>query len=100
MPSRGRRIAARQAQLGQKRKKGRGPSGIPTTPDVDRDDQVLPQTSPVTSTVTEPRPTSTTARRTEARPAVYRYVGSELRRILLLSGVILAVLVALSFVID
>ena len=97
MPTRGRRIAARQAQLGQKRKKGRGPSGMPSMPDPEMEEHGLPSSIPETATFAgQPA----TPRRTETRPAAYRYVGSELRRVLLVTCVIIIVLVALSFILD
>lgn len=97
MPNRGRRIAARQAQLGQKRKRGRGPSGIPSTADTEMGEHGLGHSTPETATLAEQ---TTTTRRTSTQPAAYRYVGSELRRVLLVSCVIIIVLVALSFIVD
>jgi hypothetical protein len=108
MPRKGRRVAAKQAQLGQKRKRGRGPSGIPVTPPQNTDGQAVEVTRPEATTIAEARPIPTSApsvaqtRRVETRnrPLVYSFVGPEIRRITLLSGVILAILVALSFVLN
>jgi len=98
MPSRGRRIAARQAQLGQRRRRGRGPSGIPTASALGREAQAEPESATTTTALTETR--LSPVPRTESQPMVYRYVGAELRRALILSGVIIAILVALSFLLD
>lgn len=108
MPRKGRRVAAKQAQLGQKRKKGRGPSGIPEMPPQNRDGQAATVTRPEAATIAEARPIPTPApsvaqtRRVETRnrPLVYSFVGAEIRRIMLLSSVIIAILVTLSFVLD
>ena len=98
MPNRGRRVAARQAQIGLKRKKSRGPSGIPTEPRPNVTNQAPPNTNALGTPVTAPRPTP--IRRTDPRPAVYSYIGPEIRRILLLGGIIIAILVALTLIID
>ncbi|MCZ6535376.1 MAG: hypothetical protein V3U95_06310 [Dehalococcoidia bacterium] len=109
MPRKGRRVAAKQAQLGQKRKRGRGPSGIPVVmPPQNRDGQAATVTRPEAATIAEARPIPTSApsiaqtRRVETRnrPLVYSFVGAEIRRIMLLSSVIIAILVTLSFVLD
>ena len=106
MPQRGRsrRTAARQTQLGQrKRRQTRGPSGTPAAQEpkpaaepvsvaaegVSADAPSIPQPSPQRQS---------SPRAAEARPAVYAYVAPELRRILAFSGATLAILVALTFV--
>jgi len=108
MPRKGRRVAAKQAQLGQRRKRGRGPSGIPVIPPENRDGQAPTVTRPEAAIIAESRPAATSSptaaptRRIETRnrPLVYSFVGAEIRRITLLSGVILAILVTLSFVLN
>ena len=108
MPQSGksRRAAARQSQLGQKKKRqSRGPSGVPATVEpslVSRTGEPpvsLPQTrvnTPVTETAVAPRPQI--GRHPEQRPAVYAYVRSEIKRIVGLSAGAIAILIALSFV--
>ena len=106
MPQRGksRRTAARQTQLGQrKRRQTRGPSGTPAgsepRPAIE---SVSAAAEGVSADVTSiPQPSSqrqSSPRAAEARPAVYAYVAPELRRILTFSGATLAILVALTFV--
>ena len=106
MPQRGRsrRTAARQTQLGQrKRRQTRGPSGTPAAPEPKPADEpaaaVVESVGPVGTSSTQPSPQRQSSPRTaEARPAVYAYVAPELRRILTFSGATLAILVALTFV--
>ena len=109
MPSRGRKRASRQAQLSQKRRRSRsgtstrtfdaGPTApreaVPSTPAV--------RTTPV-ATATEaaaPAPAAPRRQRRQATPntpMVYRYLGRELRQIGILASIMVATLVALSFV--
>ncbi len=106
MPQRGksRRTAARQTQLGQrKRRQTRGPSGTPTAPEPKpATESVAVSAEGVTpDTLPTPQPSlqrQSSPRAAEARPAVYAYVAPELRRILTFSGATLAILVALTFV--
>ncbi len=106
---RGKKVAARQAQLSKRKKRGRGPSGIPTMTAAQRRTQPVdsPQPSaaaeampsraaPAAAVTASPAPQATAA--VSARqPLVYSYVGNEMRRILILSGVIIVAIVALSF---
>ena len=114
MPGKGRRVASRQAQLRQKRsKESRGPIGTPTgTPTAD-------PTPPAVGTQTDgpaPAPKQTAAPVPQSRPAVqpvpaspsrpparsrtdrplaYSYIRTELRRILILSGIVIVALIVL-----
>ena len=120
MPGRDRRVASRQGQLNRRRKRQqRGPSGIPvaTAVPVQEDehaDSVATDTSkapasvPAASTTGQAPPVA--ARATPvSRPSVgprlrrdqassVNYVAPELRRILAMAGVILVMLIVLSFV--
>ena len=128
MAGKARRAAARQGELSRRKKRGqRGPSGIPTTAapqqeaaqnvtgtavaesatapsDVDGETQ-QPQSAVATVAAPAVRPSYQSpqprgqGRTRGERPTAYNYVGSELRRIAALSTVVLAALVALSFVI-
>lgn len=125
MAGKGRRAASRQGELSRRRKKGqRGPSVVPATPvrsqqqngsetavavetAVDTETKVNPvqQAQPVVAAASpRPAPQPATQPRSQGRqrgerPAAYNYAGAELRRIAVLSTVMLAALVALSFVI-
>ena len=106
---RGKKVAARQAQLSKRKKRGRGPSGIPTMTAAQRRTQPVDspqpsasadaapaQTAPAAAVAASPAPQATVV--VSARqPLVYSYVGNEMRRILILSGVIIVAIVALSF---
>ena len=127
MAGKARRAAARQGELSRKKKRGqRGPSGIPAAP-ARIQQQAVAGSSVAVDSAAEPesqagageqpqaavavpaaasRPTSQPAalprgqgRVRGERPAAYNYVGSELRRIAVLSTAVLAALVVLSFVI-
>ena len=71
-------------------------------PSAEDADQALEPAEGVESEAVRPATTATVTppvrRRPEPRPAVYAYVGPELKRIFVLSGSVLVVLVALSFV--
>ena len=105
--SRSKRVAARQAKLGQRRKRlQRGPSGFPVAPVQDANVGVTDGSS-VSPAGVEPvtqRPVSFAAQRppstrhAEPRPNVYNYAGAELRRIMGLSVGVLAILIVLTFV--
>lgn len=106
---RGKKVAARQAQLSKRKKRGRGPSGIPTMSAAQRRTQPVDSPQPsaateATSTQAAPAAAVTAAPAPQAtaavsarQPLVYSYVGNEMRRILMLSGVIIAAIVVLSF---
>ena len=123
MAGKARRAAARQGQLNRRRKKSqRGPSGIPSagavvdspdpasaangTVDSDGNDGVAVaqrpspavRQAPVARNATAGRPVrAESASRTRGeRPTAYNYVGSELRRISVLSASVVAVLIVLA----
>ena len=115
MPQRGRskRAAARQTQLGQRKKRqARGPVAVTQTaraPDaaVVTDAEVAlapeqqpeprhPEATPVAVAAAPSRPAH--SRPSEPRPAIYGYVKSEVQRIGILATGALAVLIALTFV--
>ena len=120
MPGKSRRVASRQAQLSRRRKRAqKGPAGmIPAAPlPVEVDGQ---QAEAPPAVVTEPpasSPPAASARPSPVaqrpapvaaaapkrapsrirgeRPATYNFIGAELRRILLMAGVVLAVIIVL-----
>ena len=120
MPAKGRRIASRQAQLGRRRRQQNrkteeslavsvaAPADIPA-------ETAAPANAAATGPAAAETARSSTAgsaaaparapRRPAAgqtrtdRSAAYTHLGSEMRRILILAGILLAVLVGLSFVI-
>ena len=120
MPGKARRVASRQAQLNQRRKRQqKGPRGIPTAaPEATAQDNqpvdgvdAQPMESAAPASVAAPPRESPGAGDSRASPvtrstgtmrarrdsiAAANYVGAELRRILLLGGVILAVLFGLA----
>jgi len=114
MPSRGKRVAARQNNLRRRRNntnRSNPPAGAratavaePDTAQAQAPVQDSPAASPAPSAV--PAGTSRPIGRSETqprgrrfdRPAAYNHVGSELKRIGLFSGVLVVVLVAVSFV--
>lgn len=112
MPGKARRIASRQAQLNRRRKRQqRGPSGIPPPPPVGAGvdgrsaganvSQATPDTEAVPVTG-RPRPGPVAARPLRARgerPTAYNYVGSELRRILIMAGSVVAIIIVLGIVV-
>ena len=119
MPGKGRRVASRQAQIGRKRRRqgrsteavaGDGPLVAEESAPVATaapEAQAEPQSSapvsapqaPVQSTHAQSSPQRSTPRNRLDRPTAYNYVAPEVRRILIMAGVLLAVLIALSFVI-
>lgn len=113
MPSKGKRVAARQNNL----RRRRGPANRATparnpaaaAPVASAVAEAVPGAPAETSTATATapaqvqasaigRPTSSPRGRRFDRPAAYNHVGSELRRIGIYSGVLVVVLVAVSFV--
>ena len=107
---RGKRVAAKQAQLSRRKKKGRGPSGIPTMTAAQRRRQPVAasagastvesaptQTASATASATSTAPQAAAAAVASRQPLVYSYVGKEMRRILILSGVIITAIIVLSF---
>ena len=119
MPAKGRRIASRQAQLGRRRRQQNrkteeslavsvaAPADIPAETAAPANAAVAPAAStPAAGTTAGPAAAPARAPRRPAagqtrtdRSAAYTHLGSEMRRILILAGILLAVLVGLSFVI-
>ena len=124
MPGKARRVASRQSQLNQRRKKqNRGPRGIPAAvgarPSVNNGADGGPEaqaTEP--SRVAQPVATAARPERAPERPSPVNrqaqdssrthrreptgatsYVGYEIKRILVLAGAVVAVIVGLSFVV-
>lgn len=117
MAGKSRRVASRQSQLNQRKKRQqRGPSGIPANeprpvgvdPDSSGDAPLDKMSSAAAATAVATAPAATTAaappRRVSARSsrddrtASYAYMGSEFRRILIMAGIGFAVLIILKFV--
>ena len=105
MPRQGRtrRAAARQTQLGQKKKRAgkspaEAPPAVPFTPqEKSRDTSVSLDVTPLSPTPAQPViATRSAPTRTETRPAVYRYVGPEIKRIAIVTAGMLAVLIVLT----
>ena len=119
MPGKARRIASRQSQLNQRRKKQqRGPRGIPaavasrlSNNGEGEANAVSESAGPAPAVATAERPATAPPRpspvnRTSATPRNRReplntasHVGTEIKRILALAGVVVAVIVALAFVV-
>ena len=127
MAGKSRRVASRQGELSRRRKRGqRGPSGVPATQAgtqaqqngaaaavaVGTEDSVPAQTASATPesatqavapAAERPAPQAATQTRSQPRtrgerPAAYNYVGAELRRIGILSTVVVAALIAIAVV--
>ena len=110
MPSRGRKRASRQAQLSQKKRRGRAGASArtfdagPTEPREARADCARGQQRSGGGSrggrIDAPGRAAppATARLTPNTPMVYRYLGRELRQIGILAAVMAAALVALTFV--
>jgi hypothetical protein len=113
MPSKGKRVAARQSNL--RRRRGGANRGAPArnaaatvASAVAETAANLPVSIAAATTEVEARPQTRAAAvgrpaaaprgRRFDRPAAYNHVGSELRRIGIFSGVLVVVLVAVSFV--
>ena len=126
MAGKSRRVASRQGELSRRRKRAqRGPSGIPATPARPQPQEnggggvlaveaavsgaspaVAQQAAPARTPAAAERPAPQSSasqnrgqgRTRGERPAAYNYVGSELRRIGILSTVVVAALIAISVV--
>ncbi len=109
MPSRGRKRASRQAQLSQKKRRGRAGANARTFDAGPTQPRKAPPTAPAAGSapvaaaaVAAPTPQAAPRRQrrqsTPNTPMVYRYLGRELRQIGILATVMAAALVALSFV--
>lgn len=119
MKGKGRRVASRQAEIGRKRRRqSRATADVAAdghlvaeedapvataAPGAQVEPQssapVSPQQSPAQPSPARSSPQRNAPRNRFDRPAAYNYVASEVRRILIMSGILLAVLIALSFVI-
>ena len=115
MPAKGRRIASRQAQLGRRRRQQsrkaeeNGSVTVATPADIPPETTTPANGAAVTvpaaadSAAAGPATAPARAPRRSGQPrtdraAAYTHLGSELRRILILVGILLAVLLGLSFV--
>ena len=126
MAGKSRRVASRQGELSRRRKRAqRGPSGIPATPARPQPQHngggaaalaveaaggaapaaVAQQAAPAPAPAAAERQSPQSAVQTRGqgrprgeRPTAYNYVGSELRRIGILSTVVVAALIAISVV--
>lgn len=112
MPSKGKRVASRQNNLRRRRgganraAPARNPAAAsPVASAVAEAEPERPITAATATTPAQSRPTIAVGRpasvprgRRFERPAAYNYVGSELRRIGIFSGVLVVVLMAVSFV--
>ena len=124
MAGKSRRVASRQGELSRRRKRAqRGPSGIPATPAQPQQSRggvpalavetagsaapaaVAQQSAAAPAPAAAERPSNQNAvqprgqgRPRGERPTAYNYVGSELRRIGILSTVVVAALIAISVV--
>ena len=108
MPTRGRsrRMAHRQAELGQRKKRRDSDLQASRPASAALDATHAPEnTSSLTAEPAAPTPRPVVAappsslpRQAEPRPAIYNYVRPELKRILTLGSVVFGILIALSFV--
>ena len=122
MPGKARRVASRQAQLGRKKKRqqkpdnnARPPEPVATELDGQQAESAIPQVpapptptpksapaparpSPVAARATQTASTPTPARTRGERPASYNYVGREMRRILVLTAAVLAIIIVLGII--
>lgn len=123
MAGKSRRVAARQGELSRRRKRTqRGPSGIPAasarprpqqngngataaveTAEGDASPSVAQQTAAAAAVAERPSPRGAAQPRGQGRtrgerPAAYNYAGAELRRIGILSTLVVAAIVAISIV--
>ncbi|MCH7745165.1 MAG: hypothetical protein IIC84_03735 [Chloroflexi bacterium] len=120
MPKKGHRTASRQAQLSQKKRRGKGASQVfdagPSESSVATavEEPAVDATAegelsqPTQTAVATARPSSAPARQparrsrqrtsVESTPAVYRYLGAELKQIGMITMLIVAILIALTFV--
>lgn len=107
MPSKGKRIASRQSSLRRRRgNQSQNPNrratavaagSAPDTPAAVAVSDPSPTASSAPPTAS-PAPANRPRGRRYDRPAAYNYVGSELTRIGIFSGILLVVLIAVSFI--
>ena len=126
MAGKSRRVASRQGELSRRRKRAqRGPSGVPATPARPQPQQnvggapalavetagsaapaaITPQVAPAPAPAAAERQSPQSAvqprgqgRARGERPAAYNYVGAELRRIGILSTVVVTALIVIAVV--
>ena len=112
MPKKGHRAAARQAQLKRRRSRDKvhpqefDPGPTESTrrermvePLLETDEtDVQPETALETAQPSRPPARRARQRPSSEAPAVYRHLGTELRHIGMITGFIIAILVALTFV--
>ena len=103
MPQRGRskRVAARQAELGQRKKRqqrvqGEAPLDISSPPVTEAPVGDQGTTTALEPPRTAPTPRPFLGRQPAPTPAVYSYIGPELKRIGILATAILAALIVLT----
>lgn len=121
MPSKGRKAASRQAQLNRKKRRSKNPrqpefeaapvmsqTSVETAvaePEIDEPDAVEDSTPqpeaeirPVPRVRSTRRRSGSRAAASEQTPLVYQYLGREIRQIGIITSLIVAILVALTFV--
>lgn len=121
MPSKGRKAASRQAQLNRKKRRSKNPrqpefeaapvmsqTAVETAvaePEIDEPDAVEDSTPqpeaeirPVPRVRSTRRRSGSRAAASEQTPLVYQYLGREIRQIGIITSLIVAILVALTFV--
>ena len=99
MPGKKHRVASQQTQSSSRRRRHKGPSGIPAVTASDRSDRVEEGLSPEQAqpAVAHHAPALRPSR--EPPPLVHRYIGPELRRIAAIGGGVLVILIVLSVVV-
>ena len=102
MPSKGKRIASNQSTSSHKKKRTRGPSGIPLEQSVIQSERTTMASPPEKRMGSEVEQSQVNPVRAESRPrgSVYNFVGHEIRRILALSATIMTALTAITFFIQ
>ncbi len=110
MPSKGKKTAARQASLRDKKKRGKGASHqfqvAPTTRKLDEEDSTpvaatassASSTSDTPQTKRTPRLTRRERQTAEEEVGTYLHMGSEIRHIGVIASGIFVIIIALSFV--
>jgi hypothetical protein len=119
MPAKGKRVAVRQAQLNRRRRRQGRPAsegGLATVAEADGSvTTIAPAVGAATATTVngadteqrQPQPAPTPTRPVaasspqgrNAQPMAYTHLAGELRRILILAGIVTAVLLGVSFVV-
>ena len=104
MPSKGKQRASRQAQLRSRRKRGKSQVVDSRRDQSEPQNIVLDNNSPSSSSIT-PSPVTNAGSNIRATPAPrpsttlsYPYLGSELKRIAIVSGIVVLALLGFSFI--